>query len=58
MRADIADTLKQRPSWILHNDEEYQLLLQGLAIAKKGNNQRAIDEFEMLIEQRKDCLLD
>lgn len=58
MRQDILDIVKNRPSWILANDEEYQLLLQGLAIAEKGFNHRAIEEFKVLIEQRRVALLD
>ena len=58
MRQDISDILRKRPSWILHNDEEYQLLLQGLKYAQKGFNQPAIDEFKVLIEQRRTTLLE
>ena len=57
MRKDILDVVKNRPSWILHNDEEYQLLLQGEEYAKKGNNTVAIEEFRVLLEARRSQLL-
>lgn len=57
MRQDIQDILKNRPSWILHTDEEYQQLLKGMAVAKKGFNHKAIAEFEIMLEARRNKLL-
>lgn len=58
MRQDIKDLIEKRPSWILHNDEEYQLLLAGEEYAKKGNNKAAVEEFAVLLEARRSQLLD
>ena len=58
MRQDIQDLLKNRPSWILANDEEYQLLLAGCEYAEKTKNHSAVEEFKVLIEQRRVALLD
>ena len=57
MRQDIQDLLKDRPSWILHTDEEYCLLMQGLKYAQRGFNKVAIVEFEEMLEKRRNQLL-
>lgn len=58
MRQDILDIVKNRPSWILHNDEEYQLLLQGQEYAYQTGNTPAVEEFRVLLEARRSQLLD
>lgn len=57
MRDDIEELLKQRPSWILHNDQDYRDLQAALEYARKGNNTEAIEELELWLEQRRILLL-
>lgn len=58
MRQDIQDILQNRPSWILANDEEYQLLLKGQDYAYQTGNTPAVEEFRVLMEKRRVALLD
>lgn len=58
MRQDILDLIKDRPSWILHSDEEYSQLIQGMKYAYRTGNKRAEAEFEVLLEARRSQLLD
>lgn len=58
MRQDIVDLIQNRPSWILANDEEYQLLRKGQDYAYQTGNTRAVEEFRILLEQRAAVLLD
>ena len=58
MRQDILELLKNRPSWILANDEEYQLLVAGQDYAYQTGNTPAVEEFRVLMEKRRAVLLD
>jgi hypothetical protein len=58
MRKDIQELLKNRPSWILSNDEEYQLLLKGQDYAYQTGNRPAVEEFTLLMQKRRAALLD
>lgn len=57
MRDDITQLLNNRPSWVLHNDNDYQNLLAALDYARKSNNKDAIEELELWLEQRRIILL-
>lgn len=57
MRDDIEHILNRRPSWILHNDKDYQDLRAALEYARKEGNTQAVEELELWLEQRKVLLL-
>jgi hypothetical protein len=58
MRQDILDIVKNRPSWILTNDKEYQELLQAIEYAQKHKITHAETELRELLDKRRTALLD
>lgn len=57
MREDIKQIIKNRPLYILLQDQEYRVRLEALDYAKKMHNHNAVDELTLLVEQRKRELL-
>lgn len=59
MRQDIADLLKNRPMWILSQDEEYRVRLEAYEYAKKKHNidEETVVELRDLLEARRQELL-
>lgn len=58
MREDIKQLISTRPSWILHNDQEYQNILSAIEYAKRGNNATALEELEQMLQERRQNLLE
>jgi predicted YcjX-like family ATPase len=58
MRDDIKQLIENRPSWRLITDREYQDLVLAIEYAKKNNNQPALQELELMLEQRRKTLLE
>jgi len=59
MRQDIRDLIKNRPIWILSQDEEYRVRLEAYEYAKKKHsiNEETVIELRDLLEARRRELL-
>jgi len=60
MRQDIQDLIKNRPMWILSQDEEYRVRLEAYEYAKKKHNidEETVLELKDLLEARRRELLE
>jgi hypothetical protein len=57
MRQDIADLLRNRPSWRLLTDQTYQDLLAARDIAIKEKDHASVEILDKMIAEQKDTIL-